>query len=178
MSRNIDGHLLLTGMMGSGKSTVGPKLAQALHYSFYDLDDEIVAAKGVSIAEIFERYGEVTFRQWELESLSQLLSQPVPVVLALGGGSLGNERVFSLIQHHQVIWLEAPTEALWHRVCDSPRPLVKRGLEAFRRMHQQRRKAYAKAAMFQVDCNQDPDIIVRTIVEKLGAHGNEQRNSD
>ncbi|MCL4496023.1 MAG: shikimate kinase [Firmicutes bacterium] len=173
MSGNINGHLVITGMMGSGKSTVGPKLAAVLSRPFYDLDDEIVSTTGMAIPEIFERYGEQVFRKWELEKLDYMLSRPVPQVLALGGGTLADERAFALLRGHCVIWLEGSTEELWQRVRSSGRPLVQRGLEAFRRMHEERRTAYTKAATFQFDCSQEPDVIVRMIVQTLGADGDE-----
>ncbi len=176
MLKNINGHVLLTGMMGSGKSTVGPKLAEALHRPFYDLDEEIVSTVTLSIPEIFERYGEARFREWESGKLSQILSQSTSVVIALGGGSLGQEKVLSLIQDYCVIWLDCSTETLWQRVGDSTRPLVQKGLEAFRQMHLERRAAYAQAATWQVDSAQDPDVIVCTIMQRLGANGDEYRN--
>jgi shikimate kinase len=79
--------LVLTGFMGSGKSTVGPLLASRLSWQFIDADDVIVAATGMPITEFFARHGELVFRQREHATIARLASQD-GLVLALGGGAI------------------------------------------------------------------------------------------
>lgn len=79
--------VVLTGFMGSGKSTVGPLLAQRLGFHFIDADDVIELGAGCTIAELFARHGEQAFRELEYESIAGL-SQEDSLVLALGGGAI------------------------------------------------------------------------------------------
>jgi shikimate kinase len=79
--------IVLTGFMGSGKSTVGPLLASRLGWSFIDVDDVIEAEAGITIAELFSRHGETAFRELELDAIARLAAADA-VVLALGGGAI------------------------------------------------------------------------------------------
>ena len=88
--------IVLTGFMGSGKSTVGPLLARRLGWSFIDVDDVIEAEAGMPIAEIFARAGEVAFRVREYVAIERLASQDA-LVLALGGGAIETEATRALI---------------------------------------------------------------------------------
>jgi shikimate kinase len=82
--------IVLTGFMGSGKSTVGPLLAARLGWRFVDVDDVIEAEAGTKIAELFARHGEAAFRQRELEAIAKLV-EAEELVLALGGGAIETE---------------------------------------------------------------------------------------
>jgi shikimate kinase len=88
--------IVLTGFMGSGKSTVGPLLAQRLGWSFVDVDDVIEAEAGTTIAEIFARHGEAAFRKQEHETIARLAAGDA-LVLALGGGAIEHEGTRSLL---------------------------------------------------------------------------------
>jgi shikimate kinase len=88
--------IVLTGFMGSGKSTVGPLLARRLGWSFVDADDAIEAEAGVTIAEIFARHGEAAFREREHQVIAALAAQEA-LVLALGGGAIENEATRTLL---------------------------------------------------------------------------------
>jgi shikimate kinase len=79
--------IVLTGFMGSGKSTVGPLLAERVGWSFFDVDQVIEAEAGVNIAELFDRQGEAAFRDREQETITRLSSRD-ELVLALGGGAI------------------------------------------------------------------------------------------
>ena len=79
--------IVLTGFMGSGKSTVGPLLAERLGWRFVDADDVIVAETGMAIAEFFARHGEAAFRERERETIARLAGEDA-LVLALGGGAI------------------------------------------------------------------------------------------
>jgi shikimate kinase len=88
--------IVLTGFMGSGKSTVGPLLAARLGWSFIDVDDVIEAEAGSTIAEIFSRHGEAVFRKQEYETIARLAAGDA-LVLALGGGAIEHEATRTLL---------------------------------------------------------------------------------
>ena len=118
--------IALIGLMGSGKSTLGRRLARRIGLPFVDADDEIEAGAGLSIAEIFERHGEAHFRDGERRLLARLIEGP-PRVIATGGGAFMNEETRALIlERCTVIWLNAEVEVLAERVGRrSHRPLLK-----------------------------------------------------
>ncbi len=118
--------VVLVGMMGSGKTAVGQALARLLGVPFLDSDAEIVAASNLSIAEIFDRYGEPFFREKETQVITRLLAG-APGVLSTGGGAYMAERNRALISRMGVaVWLRADVDLLWSRVRHkSTRPLLR-----------------------------------------------------
>ena len=117
--------IVLIGLMGAGKTSVGKRLAAMLGVPFSDSDAEIVAAAGMEIPEIFERYGEAEFRDGEQKVIARLLTQ-TPRVLATGGGAFMNATIRQAISDSALsVWLNADLETLWDRVRDRPtRPLL------------------------------------------------------
>jgi len=108
--------IALIGMMGAGKSTVGRRLAKRLGLPFVDADEEIEAAAGLSVAEIFERYGEAHFRDGERRVLARLIEGP-PRVIAAGGGAFMDPDTRSLmLARCTAIWLDVEVEILAERV--------------------------------------------------------------
>ncbi|MEO0622940.1 MAG: shikimate kinase [Pseudomonadota bacterium] len=120
--------IVLIGLMGAGKSSVGLRLAQRLGVGFHDSDAEIEAAAGMRIAEIFERFGEPHFRDGERRVISRLLERP-PMVLATGGGAFLNEETRALIAKGAVsVWLKAELPVLVARTSGrTHRPLLNQG---------------------------------------------------
>jgi shikimate kinase len=116
MSRHRRKQIYLLGFMGSGKSTVGELLSQALRWPFVDLDTVIEAGQGLSISEIFERSGEPFFRQLERAALTEVLKTE-PAVIALGGGTFAQEPNVELIRETggATIWLDCSIESLRQR---------------------------------------------------------------
>lgn len=121
----FNGNLILIGLMGAGKTTLGKQIARRLDYRFYDSDQEISTAAGVSIPTIFEMEGEQGFRNRETAALGKLANQK-NIVLSTGGGSvLREENRRILRQSGTVIYLHAQPETLLERTrCDSNRPLL------------------------------------------------------
>lgn len=146
----IDRPLVLVGMMGVGKSTIGRKLAHLLHLPFADADDEIVAAAKMPIAEIFEQFGEGYFRDGERRVIARLL-EGGPAVIATGGGAFVQPETAALILDKGLpIWLDSDTETLVERVSrNNKRPLLRGGnvREIVTRMKAEREPAYARAAI-------------------------------
>jgi shikimate kinase len=107
--------IVLVGLMGAGKTSVGRRLAKALDVSFADADDEIVAAAGMSIPDIFEAYGEAVFRDLERRVVSRLLDGP-PGVVALGGGAFVDPQTRAKARERAIsIWLSADLDTLVSR---------------------------------------------------------------
>jgi shikimate kinase len=118
--------IVLVGLMGAGKSTVGRRLAARLRLPFVDADTEIEAAAGMSIAEIFERFGEDHFRDGERRVIARLIDGTCKVI-ATGGGAFINEETRALILEHALaIWLDANPDVLAERVKKrDTRPLLR-----------------------------------------------------
>src|SRR3954471_17720261 len=117
--------LVLVGLMGVGKSSVGRRLATVLDLPFRDADNEVEAAAGRSISEIFADLGEPAFRDGERRVIARLLDEP-PHVLATGGGAFVNDETRALILRKGVsVWLKADLEVLARRVArKNNRPLL------------------------------------------------------
>jgi shikimate kinase len=117
--------ITLVGLMGSGKSSVGKRLAQALDLPFRDADDEVETAAGRSIPEIFDQLGEPAFRDGERRVIARLLEGP-PIILATGGGAFMNAETRELIKTRSVsVWLKADLPILAKRVARKEnRPLL------------------------------------------------------
>src|SRR3954468_14738702 len=120
--------LVLVGMMGAGKSSIGRKLAQRLNLPFVDADTEIEHAAGMSISEIFAKHGEPYFRAGEARVIARLL-EGGPQVLATGGGAFMHADTRGAIRRKGIsIWLKAEFEVLMRRIrrrSSSERPMLK-----------------------------------------------------
>ncbi|ANT64478.1 shikimate kinase [Prosthecochloris sp. CIB 2401] len=118
--------IFLTGFSGSGKSTIGPLLANSLGYDFMDLDHEIEVAAGKSINRIFAEDGEEAFRRMEFDTLEQVVEKK-ELVVSLGGGLLQNNSCFSLIiSRGTLVYLQSNPEVLVKRLMHkTDRPLMK-----------------------------------------------------
>lgn len=111
------GHLILVGMMGVGKTTVGRKVARRLGRPFIDSDEQVKARTGATVAQIFERDGEARFRRLESEALAEALTLPIPAVVAAAGGVVLNpENRRRLREAGHVVWLRADPATLVIRV--------------------------------------------------------------
>jgi len=155
--------------MGSGKTTVGTLLARQLAWRFVDLDDRIEAAAGLRISEIFERLGELEFRQIEADQLRATLGRAVEmresIVLALGGGTYAQTGApeFLRAANVPVIWLDSPIEVLLGRCMTmSGRPLFRDEI-SFRALYAQRVPFY-QLADYRVDSSGDPARVVADIL--------------
>jgi len=144
----IDRPLVLVGMMGVGKSTIGRKLAHLLGLPFRDADDEIEKAAQLSVAEIFERFGEEHFRDGERRVIARLLDGG-PSVIATGGGAFVQPDTRALIHAKGIaVWLDSDVATLVERVGrKDSRPLLRGGdpKEIVARLKAERESAYAEA---------------------------------
>lgn len=140
--------IVLVGMMGSGKSSVGRRLAGRLHLPFFDADDEIETAAGMRVSEIFERYGEPYFRDGERRVIGRLLDQRT-CVIATGGGAFAQDDTRAMILERGIaVWLDVPVPVLVERVRRrSHRPLLvgRDPAEVLTELLEKRSPAYAQA---------------------------------
>ncbi|MEH3120613.1 MAG: shikimate kinase [Sphingomonas phyllosphaerae] len=162
--------IVLVGLMGAGKSTVGRRLATRLALPFVDADTEIEAAAGMSIPDIFAQYGEAYFRDGERRVIQRLIDGR-PKVIATGGGAFVNDETRALILSDALaIWLDAPVEVLAERVKRrDTRPLL-RGKDpatVLRELAAVRNPLYALAHLRIPSANTPHDMTVRAIMEAL-----------
>jgi len=165
--------IVLVGMMGAGKSTIGRRLAARLRLPFFDADTEIETAHRMSIPEIFERFGEPYFRDGEMRVIARLLDGG-PAVLAPGGGALKREETRQRIRDHAVsIWLKADADVILRRVRRgrTDRPLLQTADPAatVHRLIAEREPVYQHADLTILSREVPHEKIVEECVEALHA---------
>jgi shikimate kinase len=117
--------VVLVGMMGSGKTHTGRLLATAAGLDFHDMDALIEQKAGMSIPDIFEKFGEEKFRESENNTLREVLSQGVSIISTGGGVVLRSENMALMQEQGIMVWLDAPADILWERLKDNKtRPLL------------------------------------------------------
>lgn len=163
MTGGEDGrHLVLVGMMGAGKSSVGRRLALRLGRPFVDTDSLVEEETGRSVPDIFAQDGEDAFRAFEAEAVRRALASDAPAVVAFGGGAVLDPATRALAREAAlVVWLDAPVRELARRVAASTRRTGRSGrplLEAGQRpevilegIARDREDAYRAAAHVTVD---------------------------
>tara|TARA_B100000989_G_C19392170_1_gene406211 strand:+ start:56 stop:574 length:519 start_codon:yes stop_codon:yes gene_type:complete len=159
-------NLVLVGMMGSGKSTIGKIIANRLKFDFIDLDNEIEKREKILITKIFELKGEKYFREVEEDVALSKLEQNSKII-SLGGGSFLNEKIRKLVlKNHISFWLNWDKDTLIERIIKSgKRPLVKNlSKKDLTKMIIERSRIYAEAN-FKIDCKKlSKNEIVRNII--------------
>jgi shikimate kinase len=166
--------VVLVGMMGVGKSSIGRRLAARLAMPFVDADTEIEKAAGMSIPDIFARHGEPDFRSGEARVIARLLDTG-PQVLATGGGAFMNEATRDAIKTKGVsIWLSAEFDVLVRRIAKrkNDRPMLQTDdpAETLRQLLKVREPVYALADIAVQSRETPHDSIVGEIVEALATH--------
>ena len=170
--------------MGSGKSTVGSRLAKQLGWRFVDLDEKIEEVAGITIPEFFERHGEPAFRQLEADQLRLALGRAAErfeaTIIALGGGTYAQPGAPEFLRNSgvPVVWLDSPIEVLLSRCMTmTGRPLF-RDESSFRALHAQRLPSY-ELADFRVDSSGDPAAVVAEILRRgIAGETDQVLNSD
>ncbi|AZO81697.1 shikimate kinase [Bosea sp. Tri-49] len=163
--------VVLVGMMGSGKSSVGKRLGARLGLPFVDADTEIETAAGMTIPEIFAQRGESEFRDGERRVISRILATRAPLVLATGGGAFMNADTRARIAELGVsIWLKAEFDVLMRRVRKrSNRPLLQTtDPEAtMHRMLAEREPVYALADITLISRDDPHEVVVEDAMAAL-----------
>lgn len=165
------GSLVLVGLMGVGKSTIGRRLAARLGLPFVDADEEIEKAAGMTIQDIFDRHGEPAFRDGERRVIARLIDGSRKVV-ATGGGAFVNDQTRALILGKATaIWLDADIDLLVNRVSRRDgRPLLKgrNPREVLTRLAEERSAFYAQAPIRVMSTDSPHDATVEAIIEAIG----------
>ena len=160
-------HIVLIGMMGVGKSTVGRRVARELSRPFVDSDDEVVARTGRAVTEIFATDGEAAFRAIEADVMADLLASPPPSVIAAAGGSVLNSSTRARLRESgTVVWMRAPVDVLVGRTSrGTHRPALANDPRAtLTQMETDREALYGEVADVTVDCTAPIATVVRTII--------------
>lgn len=170
----LDGRpLILVGMMGAGKTTVGRRLATRLGRRFLDSDEEIEKAAQMTIPEIFAQRGEPEFRAGEMRVISRLLKE-TDIVLATGGGAFVNPETRALVKSGAVsVWLKAELDVLFERVSRrSNRPLLKTAdpKGTLEKLIADRYPIYAEADITVVSRDVPQDSVAADVISALLHH--------
>jgi shikimate kinase len=165
-------HLVLIGLMGAGKTTVGERCAELLDRGFLDTDQLIVAAAGIPFDELWAAEGEQGFRARERVAVADAVASPQSLVISCGGGTvLDPDNRRGLRARGVVVWLEAPAAALASRLADDyERPLLAAGdrTATLERIRSLREPAYAAAAHLRVDTQgRTVDEVATRVVEEF-----------
>lgn len=165
-------HIALIGLMGTGKSTVGRRLAKRVGYGFFDTDDELQLSSARSVRDIFANDGEEVFRDLEAQTLSDAYARVDPLVIAVAGGGVlrqSNRLLISQMTHR--IWLTADVDLVTRRV--SARALSKQGHRPLidddprarlMQLYSERSSVYASLATSTVDVT---DLKINEVVDVL-----------
>lgn len=172
VARDADQSIVMVGLMGAGKSSIGRRLATRLNLPFVDADSEIEAAAGCTIAEFFERHGEAEFRDGERRVIARLLEDE-PKVLATGGGAFMDEETRTAIAIAGIsVWLRADLDTLVRRTARrTDRPLLNNGDPAntLESLMETRHPVYAQADIVVESNDGPPDETVERVMDALAA---------
>lgn len=172
---DLIGHrpIVLIGMMGAGKTTVGRRLAARLGRHFVDSDEEVEKAAGMTIEDIFRAHGEADFRAGEVKVIARLLKDG-NIVLGTGGGAFINPETRALVKSSAVsVWIKADFELLFQRVSRrSNRPLLKTAnpRETLQKLIEARYPIYAEADVTVVSRDIPQDQVAGEVIDALAEH--------
>ena len=165
--------IVLVGMMGAGKTTVGRRLAAKLGRHFVDSDEEVEKAAGMTIEDIFKEHGEVDFRAGEVRVIARLLKDH-DLVLGTGGGAFINAETRALVKTSAVsVWIKADFDLLFQRVQRrSNRPLLKTAnpRQTLQDLIDKRYPVYAEADVTVVSRDVPQDQVATEVIEALLTH--------
>ncbi len=165
MKKNV---IYLTGFMTSGKSTIGPILANVLGWSFYDLDKEIEKKENISVVEIFETKGENYFRAAETEIL-KAVSAGENVIVSLGGGTIANDENLAILKETgKIIYLKVSPEILYQRLKNKiDRPLF-RDLTLGQSTEEDYKNKINEMLDKRIEYYEKADLVINTDATRIG----------
>jgi shikimate kinase len=174
LAKLLDRPIVLVGLMGAGKSTIGRRLARRLGVPFVDSDAAIEDAAGLSPAEVFERYGEKEFRDGERRLVDRLVDEGKVSVIATGGGAYIDPRTRRLLNERAItVWLDAPVDILTERTSRrDTRAQLRNGdpKATLERLAEERRQAYEQAHLHIKSGTGAHKQVVDEIVRALDSH--------
>jgi len=173
LTDRLDRPIVLVGLMGAGKSTVGRRLAKRLNLPFIDTDTAIADAAGLTAAEVFEKFGEKEFRDGERRLVARLVDGEVRII-ATGGGAYVDPQTRELLNQRTItVWLDAPVEVLVDRTGRrDTRPLLKNGdpKGTLERLAEVRGPFYAEAHIRVTSGEGAHHDVVEAIISAVDAH--------
>ena len=175
LAQRLDRPIVLVGLMGAGKSTVGRRLAKRLGLSFVDSDTAIEDASGLSAAEVFERFGEDDYRDGERRVVARLMDGTVRVI-STGGGVFVDPQTRALLNEQAItVWLDAPVEVLADRTARrDTRPLLRNDdpKGTLERLAEEERPSYSAAHIHVKSGNGAHRDVVDAIINAVEKHLN------
>jgi shikimate kinase len=178
VAKRLDRPVVLVGLMGVGKSTVGRRLAKRLGLPFVDSDSAIEDAAGYSPAEIFDRFGEQDFRDGERRLVARLVEGEIRVI-ATGGGAYVDPKTRELLNDRAItVWLDAPVDILADRTSRrDTRAQLRQGdpKATLERLSEERRPSYAQAHIHVKSGDGAHNDVVDAIVQALEVHLSAER---
>lgn len=158
----------LIGFMGAGKSTVGKRLSEKLNWPFYDMDDSIEDQYEMTIPEIFDEFGEETFREIETDLLQELSNKSIPGVVSTGGGVPVNEENRKIMKKTgTIVYLQVSPDEAYDRIrSKSDRPKLK-SRSQFKKLLREREEYYAQADYSVDTSHSTPSEVVEQIRDFL-----------
>jgi XRE family aerobic/anaerobic benzoate catabolism transcriptional regulator len=184
--RPLDGHrpvVILVGMRGAGKSTVGPILAERLSMPFIEMDARIQESSGLPVDQIFELHGERYYRRLERETLARILAHRAPALVAAAGGVINEPATWHVLRREaRVVWLKACAEDHWRRVVaqGDRRPMADNpdAMAELRAMLAAREPSYALAHLVVDTTGRTPEDVAleveRGLLDDDGAGGSRE----
>jgi shikimate kinase len=173
-------HIVLVGLMGAGKTSVGKRLAQRLGLPFIDSDHAIEESANMSIPDIFKSLGEAEFRAGERRVIARLLSEPQQVIATGGGAYMDAETRQRIREKGLSIWLKADLPVLMKRVLRrQDRPLLANAdpEATMRGLIDRRYPVYAEADITILSGDQPHESMVQTVIDALSQHGTSSEGS-
>lgn len=172
LARRLDRPVVLVGMMGVGKSSVGKRLGTVLRWPFVDADDEIERSAQMTIPEIFDTFGEAYFRDGERRVIARLLSDGHDhTVIATGGGAFCNDATRELILERAIaVWLDSDVDTLVERTARKDnRPLLREGdpREILFRLREERAPHYSQAPVHVISASGPHSQTVNRVLQGI-----------
>ncbi len=164
-------NIVLIGMPGSGKTTIGRCLAKKLGLDFFDCDVEITEKQGKSVSQIFSQQGEQVFRNLETDLLKNHLPQS-DFVISTGGGIIERAENTEILRDCGiVVFINRPTENILGDIDVTNRPLLAHDINKLNTLFKRRFELYKNACHFQVDNTKDIDDVVIKIIDEVNKNG-------
>lgn len=170
MSKDIKKPIVLIGLMGAGKTTLGRDLAKARNLNFLDIDELITEVEGLTIPEIFEKEGEAYFRHIEKEITENAIQKNPDAVISLGGGAFMNENIRDFIKKNAFsVFIKADIDTLIKRIGEGAgRPLLKNNpQESLKKLMEQRYPVYEQADLTVQTKDELPQETLNRVMDAL-----------
>lgn len=164
MKSNLQKNIVLIGMPGCGKTTIGRLLAQRLNINFCDVDEYIENKEKMSISDIFKK-GEIYFRKVEREAVIDIVKKDAPMIIATGGGVIKKEsNMIFLKENSMVIFVDRPLENIISDIDMITRPLLKDGISKIYELYSERYELYKKYCDYEIVNSEEPQKLVEEII--------------